>query len=62
MPDPNPQLSHVRLKSAGHWAAALWIFGGALYFYIGLTWLLVQENQAAIHALDERLRELLTIG
>ena len=62
MPDPVPQLSPARLKSAGHWAAALWIFGGALFFYVRLTWLLVQENQAAIHALGERLRELLTIG
>ena len=68
MPNPDPQLSPGRLRPAGHWAAALWlfgalwIFGGALYFYIHLTWLLVQENQTAIHAFGERLRQLLTIG
>ncbi len=62
MPNPDARVSPGRLKSAGHWAAALWIFGGALYFYVRLTWLLVQENQAAIHALGERMRQLLTIG
>jgi len=62
MPKPAFQSSPGRLESTGHWAAALWIFGGALYFYIRLTWLLVQDNQAALHALGERLRELLTIG
>ena len=68
MPNPDLLLSHGRLKSAGRWAAALWvlgalwIFGGALYFYIHLTWLLIQENQTAIHAFGERLRQLLTIG
>ena len=62
MPNPDPQPSPGRLKSAGDWAAALWIFGGALYFYLHLTWLLVRENQAAIHAFGERLRQLLTIG
>ncbi len=62
MPDPDPQPSPGRIESAGHWAAALWIFGGALYFYIHLTRLLVQENQSALHAFGERLRQLLTIG
>lgn len=62
MPDRDSQAWSGRLESSGHWAAALWIFGGALYFYIRLTWLLVQDNQAALHALGERLRELLTIG
>ena len=62
MPDPDARVSPGRLKSAGHWAVTLWIFGGALYFYVRVTWLLVQENQAAIHAFGERLRQLLTIG
>ncbi len=68
MPDSDSQAWSGRLKSGGQWAAALWlfsglwIFGGALYFYIHLTWLLIQENQTAIHAFGERLRQLLTIG
>ncbi len=62
MPDVEPQLVRGRLESAGHWAAVLWIFGGALYFYIRVTWLLVQENQAAIQGLGERLGQLMTIG
>ena len=62
MPNPHFQSSPGRLNSAGHWGTALWIFGGALYFYVRLTWLLVQENQTAIHAFGERLRQLLTIG
>ncbi len=62
MPDPESKLVPGRLKSAGHWAAALWIFGGALYFYIRVTWLLVQENRVAIQDLGERLRQLMTIG
>lgn len=39
-----------------------WIFGGALYFYIHLTWLLIQEYSSAIGALGDRVRALLTIG
>ena len=62
MRNPHFQPSQDRLQSAGHWGAAFWIFGGALYFYVRLTWLLVQENQTAIHAFGERLRQLLTIG
>jgi len=62
MPNSAPQLLVDRLKSSGHWVAALWIFGGALFFYIRLTGLLIQENQAALDALGERLRQALTIG
>ena len=51
-----------RLKTLCHWSAVAWIFGGALYFYIHLTWLLIQENASAIEALGDRVRELLTIG
>ncbi len=62
MPEPPSQKASDRLKAVGHPIAPVWIFGGALYFYTRLTWLLILENQAALIAAGERLRQLFTIG
>lgn len=62
MPDPQSPKASDRLKDMGHLIAAVWIFGAALYFYARFTWLLIQENHAALDALAERLRLLFIIG
>ncbi len=62
MPEPPSPKASDRLKAIGHLTAAIWIFGGALYFYARFTWLIVRENQAALNAIGERLRQLITIG
>lgn len=62
MPEPPSPKAYDRLKAMGHPIAAVWIFGGALYFYARFSWLLIRENQAALDALGERLRLLFTLG
>ena len=60
---PNgPSAADPLRRRLGQGFAALWIFGAAIYFYIRFTLLFYQSNQAAIHGLIDRLREMLTLG
>lgn len=54
--------SDPRLIAAGYWLAAVWIFGGAVYFYGHFSLLFIQENRAGLEAVLERTRDFLTPG
>jgi hypothetical protein len=49
-----------RLRRAGNVAAALWVFGGAFYFFIHFTLVFYRANEPAILGVLERIRQLLT--
>jgi len=47
-----------KLRCAGNAIAALWIFGGALYFFFHFTAVFYHANKSAIDSLFDRVRQL----
>lgn len=50
------------LHRTAYGLAAVWIFGGALYFYAHFTQVFYEANQSAFEILWERMRAFLTLG
>lgn len=42
--------------------AALWIFGGAAYFYIRFSVIFLNDNRAAIDGLLQRIQSIASLG
>lgn len=59
---PESPAGPTHLQRAGDIAAALWIFGGAIYFYLYFSLTFYQSNRSAIDGIWGRLREILLLG
>jgi hypothetical protein len=47
-----------KLRWGGNAIAALWILGGALYFFVHFTSVFYQANKSAIDGVLDRIRQL----
>jgi hypothetical protein len=51
--------SNRRIQMGGNIIAAIWIFGGALFFFCRFTLAFYEANRPAVHGALDHLRQLI---